>query len=125
MFQLAGARLSETGNLAALRIDPGHDVPDGAVLAGRVHPLKNQQQRIAVGRAVKTLQRAQLRNVFSDQFLILLLRLAKGLAQSSAPPGVCSFLRPARGILLNLFSSSFLRGGAGPDGGGGPRPTSD
>ena len=77
MFQLAGARLSETGNLAALRIDPGHDVPDGAVLAGRVHPLKNQQQRIAVGRAVKTLQRAQLRNVFSDQFLILLLRLAK------------------------------------------------
>jgi hypothetical protein len=35
---------------------------------------------------VKTLQRAQLRNVFSDQFLILLLRLAKGLAQSSATP---------------------------------------
>ena len=53
VFQLLGARLFETENLAALRIDPGHDVPDGAVLAGSVHPLKNQQQRIAVGRVVK------------------------------------------------------------------------
>jgi hypothetical protein len=38
MFQFFGARLFETENLAALRIDPGHDVPDGAVLAGGVHP---------------------------------------------------------------------------------------
>ncbi len=29
MFQLIGGRLFETENLAALRIDPGHDVPDG------------------------------------------------------------------------------------------------
>jgi hypothetical protein len=34
MLQLFGARLFETENIAALRIDPGHDVPDGAVLAG-------------------------------------------------------------------------------------------
>ena len=40
MFQLFSTRLFETENLAALRIDPGHDVPDGAVLTGRVHPLK-------------------------------------------------------------------------------------
>jgi hypothetical protein len=78
-FQFLGARLFETENLAALRIDPGHDVPDGAVLAGSVHPLKNQQQRIAVGRVVKLLQRAQFLNVFFQEFLILLLRLAKGL----------------------------------------------
>ena len=59
-LQFLGARLLETENLAALRVDPGHDVPDGAVLAASVHPLKNQQQRIAVGRVVKPLHRAQL-----------------------------------------------------------------
>jgi hypothetical protein len=58
MFQLLGARLFETENLAALRIDPGHDVPDGAVLAASVHPLKDQQQRLAIRRVVKMLQRA-------------------------------------------------------------------
>ena len=56
VLQFLGARLFETENLTALRIDPGHDVPDGAVLAGGVHRLKNQQQRIAVGRVVKALQ---------------------------------------------------------------------
>jgi hypothetical protein len=56
MFQFVGGGLLETENLAALRIDPGHDVPDGTVLAARVHPLKNQQQRIAVGGVVKTLK---------------------------------------------------------------------
>ena len=64
MFQLLGARLFETKNFAALRIDPGHDVPDGTVLAASIHPLKNQQQGIAVGCVVKMLQRAQLLNVF-------------------------------------------------------------
>jgi hypothetical protein len=63
VFQFVGAGLFETENLAALRIDSGHDVPDGAVLSGRVHPLKNQQQRIAVRRVVKLLQRAQLQRV--------------------------------------------------------------
>jgi hypothetical protein len=56
MFQLASARMFEAGNFATLWIDPGHDVPDSAVLAGGVHPLKNQQQRIAVGCVVKLLQ---------------------------------------------------------------------
>jgi len=36
MFQLVGARLLETEDLAALRIDPGHDVSDGAVFAGSI-----------------------------------------------------------------------------------------
>jgi len=69
MFQFFGARLFETEYLTALRIYPGHDVPDGAVLAASVHPLKNQQQGIAVGRIVKLLQRAQLFNMFSQEFL--------------------------------------------------------
>src|SRR5665213_4567401 len=36
MFQFVGAGLLKTEDLAALRIDPGHDVPDGAVLAASV-----------------------------------------------------------------------------------------
>jgi hypothetical protein len=43
VFQLIGARLFEAENLAALGINPGHHVPNGAVLAASVHPLKNQQ----------------------------------------------------------------------------------
>ena len=61
VFQFFGAGLFETGYFAALRIDSGHDVPDGAVFPGGVHPLKNQQQGITVGRVVKVLQFAQLR----------------------------------------------------------------
>ena len=56
VFQFFRARLFEAGNLASCRIDSGHDVTDGPVLAGRVHPLKNQQQRIAIGGVVKLLQ---------------------------------------------------------------------
>ncbi len=55
MFHLFRAKLFETEDLAALRIDSGHDVPNGAVLAARVHSLKNQKQRIAVGGPVKAL----------------------------------------------------------------------
>jgi len=76
MFQFLGARLLETENVAALGVDSRHDVPNGAVLTGGVHPLKNQQQGIAVGRVVKLLECAQLCNVFFQEFLILLLRLA-------------------------------------------------
>jgi hypothetical protein len=41
MFQFLGAWLFEAENVAALRVDPGHDVADSAVLAGGVYPLKN------------------------------------------------------------------------------------
>jgi hypothetical protein len=49
--QLFGARLLESEDLAALRID-GHHADDGAV-----HRLKNQQQRIAIAGTEQTLQR--------------------------------------------------------------------
>jgi len=48
----------ETENLAALRIDTGHHVPDGAIFSGRIHRLKDQQDGVAVGCIVKLLQRA-------------------------------------------------------------------
>ena len=56
VFQFFGTRLFKTLNLATLRIDAGHDVPDGAILAGSVHPLKNQKQRVLVGGVVQALQ---------------------------------------------------------------------
>jgi len=56
MLQFFSARLFEAENLAAFWIYSGHNVPDGAILAGRVHPLENQKQSIAVRRVVKLLQ---------------------------------------------------------------------
>ena len=79
MLQFFRARLLETANLAAFGIDPGHDVLDGAVLAGSVHSLKNQQQRIVIGRVVKALQGIERLDVFLEEFLVPLLLLADGL----------------------------------------------
>ena len=79
-----GARMFEAEHLAALRIDAGHHVPDGAVLAGGVHRLKNQQHRIAVGRVVQTLQRAQLLNLFFEEFLDTASSTCKRASPSSA-----------------------------------------
>jgi hypothetical protein len=40
-LQFTGAWMFEAEDLASLRIDPGHPVPDGAVFSRRVHGLKN------------------------------------------------------------------------------------
>src|SRR6202167_4577033 len=48
MIQFFAGRRFERMNIATLRIHSGHDVLDGAVFAGRVHALKNQQQRPAI-----------------------------------------------------------------------------
>ena len=58
VFQFRRARLFETEHLATLGINAGHHVPDGSILAGGVHGLKNKQHRIAIGRVVKLLERA-------------------------------------------------------------------
>ena len=60
VLQFRRRSVLEAEHLAALRIDAGHHVPDGAVLAGGVHRLEDQQHRVAVGGVVKALQRAQL-----------------------------------------------------------------
>jgi hypothetical protein len=78
VFQLVNGRLSETENLAALRINSVHDVADSAVLAGGVHPLKNQQQRTAVRGVMKVLQRTQFGKVRFQKFLIPFFDLQKG-----------------------------------------------
>jgi len=63
----------ETENLAALGIDSGHHMLDGAILAGGIHGLKNQQDRIAVGRVVQLLQGAQFGHLVLKELLVLFL----------------------------------------------------
>jgi hypothetical protein len=52
---------------------------NGAVLAGTVHPLKDQQQRVSIARIEKLLQRTQLLHVLEEKLLILLGRLVIGI----------------------------------------------
>ena len=84
MFQFFGAWLFETENFAAFGIDPRHDVPDGAIFAGRVHPLKNQQQCIAVGRIVKLLQCSSAQQCVSPEVLYIPSLTCKMASRSSA-----------------------------------------
>jgi hypothetical protein len=79
MLQVFGAGLFETEDLTTLGIDSRQDVPDGAVLPGGVHPLEDEQQRIVIGRVVKALQGIERLDVFLEEFLVPLLRLADGL----------------------------------------------
>jgi hypothetical protein len=62
----------EAEYLTALRVDPGHDVPDGAIFARRIHGLKDQQDGIAIGRVEKLLLCTQLPDVPPQKFLVLL-----------------------------------------------------
>jgi len=48
MFKLLGAWLLEAEDLAAFRIDPGHDVAYGSVFSGSIHALEYQEQRLAM-----------------------------------------------------------------------------
>ena len=43
VLQFGGARMFEAEDLAALRIDARHHVLDGAIFAGRIHRLEDQQ----------------------------------------------------------------------------------
>jgi hypothetical protein len=65
----------EAENLAPLRINAGHHVPDGSVFPGRIHRLKYQQDSVSIGSVVKLLQGTQLRNMLFEKLLILVLRL--------------------------------------------------
>src|SRR5580704_17440703 len=71
VLQFRRARMLETEYLASLRIDAGHHMLDGAVLASRVHGLKNQQERMMNGRVEKLLLCAQARDMVRQQFPVL------------------------------------------------------
>ena len=72
VFEFLGAGMFEAEDLAALRIDAGHDVLDGTVLAGGVHCLKNQKQRILVVGVKQALLLAQFFGVFGKLLNLLL-----------------------------------------------------
>ncbi len=78
MLQLLAGRMLEGENLAALRIDAAHDVLDGAVLAGRVHRLKDEQDRMGVRRVEFILSRGQGVNVLRQLLLGELLAFRLG-----------------------------------------------
>ena len=74
---LLGRGRLEAEHLAALRVDTRHDVPDRAVLAGRVHRLEDHQQRIGVLRVELVLMLRELLDAVFEQregFLLVLDR---------------------------------------------------
>jgi hypothetical protein len=58
VLQFGRAWMFEAEDLAALRIDTGHNVLDGPIFSGGIHSLEDQQDGVAVGWVVKMLQRA-------------------------------------------------------------------
>ena len=74
VLQFDGAGMLEAEYLATLRVDSGHDMLDRAVLPGRIHGLKNQQQRITVRGVEHLLLLAERLHVLAQQVLILLAR---------------------------------------------------
>jgi len=69
MIQLLGRRRLERCHLATLRVDAGHDVLDGTVLAGGVHGLKDEQHRPGVLRIENVLQLGQGFDAHLQDFL--------------------------------------------------------
>ena len=68
----------EAEDLTALRVDAGHHVLDHAVLAGGIHRLKNQQQRVAVVRVEQVLAIGQLLDVIRQQRSVVILGAVEG-----------------------------------------------
>ena len=59
-------RFLEAEDLTPLRIHPGHDMLDGAVLAGGVHRLQNDQHRIDIIGVEELLRLREVRNVLGQ-----------------------------------------------------------
>ena len=93
VIELFRGRRLERGDLAALRVDAGHDVLDGAVLAGRVHRLEHQQHRPAVLRIEHVLQLGERFDAGLQRFLgarlVLLSQLARIVRDRNLRGGIC------------------------------------
>ena len=73
VIQLLARRLLEVEHLAARRIDAGKQGVDRAVLAGGVHGLEDQQQRMAVLRVEQPLLAADVAHGAAPQFAELVV----------------------------------------------------
>ena len=69
MLEFFMSGLFKAEDLAALRVDSGHDAADHAVFATGTHASIDDQQRSVVGHMVQPLQRAQFIEVFLQLFL--------------------------------------------------------
>ena len=95
VVELLGRRLLERDDLHALRVDARHDVLDRRVLAGRVHRLEDDQQRVGVARP------QQLLRVLSCSMPSARTRLAAASSffaerRSNSSPPAQLVSRPAR-----------------------------
>jgi hypothetical protein len=79
VIEFGGTGVFEAVDLAALGVHSGHHVPDGAVLASRIHRLENQEDGVAVTCVKKSLQAAQFLDLIFQEFVVLLLRLVHRL----------------------------------------------
>src|ERR1041385_3178572 len=73
VIELFGARRLERIDVAALRIDAGHHMLDGAILAGGIHCLEDDQERPAILRVEPLLQLGEALDVTRKQLARALL----------------------------------------------------
>ena len=120
----------EAVHLHALRVDAAHDVADGAVLAGRVHGLEADQQRIGVLRRQPLLVLGQQLHASGQDVLRLVLAVLacldgskswgrrtrrpgltrKGAVNSATRFGVISAICPASLVTVDRVHSVSLAG---------------
>lgn len=88
MIQLLRARVFEAVNFAALWINSRHDMFDNAILARRVHCLKNEQDRVAIVRVEKILEFTETADLLLEQLSIMRFRFVEcfGLSRAFAEP---------------------------------------
>ena len=72
MVQFFEARMFKTEDLAALGIDSGHHMLDGAIFAGGIHRLKDQQHGVTIRRVEEILQVAHFFDAATEDLLKLL-----------------------------------------------------
>ena len=86
----------ELSDVAALRIDAGEDVADGAVLAGGVHALQDDEQRLGLAGVEDLLQIGELLAVLDEDGFGGLFGFevaGVGGRDARAGPSVCGLTR--------------------------------
>ena len=107
VVEFLGRGLLERDHLDALRVDSRHHVLDRRVLAGRVHRLQDDEQRVPVARPQELLCGRQLRNTARERILRLLLELVFGEVREVRAAGPAGVSRRKAGRLARLDDELF------------------